>query len=156
MNIARESYALVLVCLADLVSTIFFVSYRSATEGNPLMAYYLSHSLGAFVGIKLVLCLMPLFLMEYARQHRPQSARLGLRVALAGYLFSYVAGVSQLNPAVQPIGRPAPSSVTNARYQHRKVQHDDRAQMALHLATAAVRSDSSGTAAMKFPPREDR
>lgn len=149
MNIARESYALVLICLADLVSTIFFVSYRSATEGNPLMAYYLSHSLGAFVGIKLVLCLMPLFLMEYARQRRPRSARLGLRVALAGYLLSYAAGVSQLNPPDPMIHHSGSPSSACPQYHRPRVGHYAPAQMIPYRLPAR-------TASANLPAPTDR
>lgn len=97
MSISRESIVLMLICLADLASTIFVVNYRHANEGNPLMKYYLDHGLATFVAAKLVLLLMPLFIAEWARQHRPQFVTRSLRVAAAAYLFAYVGGVAQLN-----------------------------------------------------------
>lgn len=97
MSISRESGALTLLCLADLLSTIFCLHYREATEGNPIMAYYLAQGVAAFIFAKFLLSVPPLYLAEYARRHRPRLVRFSLRAALALYLLAYVGGVYQLN-----------------------------------------------------------
>lgn len=86
-----------LIGIVDLVLTIFFVRYRDAAEGNPLMAYYLSKGIPSFVVAKAVLCAVPLFILEYARRHRPRLVKYCMRGAIAAYLGSYTMGVAQMN-----------------------------------------------------------
>ncbi len=96
--IALESYALGAICLLDLATTLFWVSYRNAAEGNPLMAFYLQHGgLPAFIGAKLVLCAMPLFIVEWARRIRPHFAHSLLRVGIVAYVTLYGIGVAHVN-----------------------------------------------------------
>lgn len=97
MGISWESGALSGVCLADLLSTLFWVQYRGAAEGNPLMAFYLAHGIAAFVCAKVLLCVPPLYLAEYARLRSPRFVRLSLRAAFACYLLAYAGGVMSLN-----------------------------------------------------------
>jgi hypothetical protein len=96
--IALESYALAAICLLDLATTLFWVSYRNAAEGNPLMAFYLHHGgVPAFIAAKLVLCAMPLFVVEWARRMRPHFAHSLLRFGIVAYLTLYVLGVVHVN-----------------------------------------------------------
>lgn len=97
-KIAPESWVLALICLADLSTTLFWVSYRDAAEGNPLMNFYLK-SFGpyAFIGAKCILFLMPLLIAEWARRHRPRFVRGALRFCVIGYLACYCLGVAQVN-----------------------------------------------------------
>lgn len=95
---APETFVLAALCLLDLSSTIWWVSYRNASEGNPLMAYYLLHGgTVAFALAKLVLMVMPLFIAEWARRLRPRFVHAALRVGIAGYLGLYALGVVQIN-----------------------------------------------------------
>ena len=97
-KIAPESYVLAAVCLLDLLTTLFWVSYRDAVEGNPLMAFYLHHGgTPAFIAVKVALCALPLFITEWARRTRPQFVRSMLRFGIVAYLALYGAGVAQLN-----------------------------------------------------------
>jgi hypothetical protein len=47
------SYLLITLILIDLIATICWVSSGIANEGNPIMNYYVEHSLVLFAGIKL-------------------------------------------------------------------------------------------------------
>ena len=110
---APESFILAALCLLDLSSTIWWVAYRSASEGNPLMAYYLAH--GGFVGfalVKIVLFIAPLFITEWARQKHPRFVRAALRVGAAAYAGLYLLGVAHVNADGDdsvPLGFPAPA-----------------------------------------------
>ena len=97
MKISRAGIVLTAIGMIDLMTTIFLVNYREASEGNPVMAYYLHQGIPVFIIAKLVLCLGPLYLLEYARRHRPRMVMMSMRVAIAAYLCAYVGGISQLN-----------------------------------------------------------
>ena len=100
-GIAVESYVMASICLADLATTLFWVSYRNASEGNPLMAFFL-HAGGtpAFIAAKLVLFLAPLFIAEWARRRSPRFVRGALRLTILAYLTLYVFGVAQINGGI--------------------------------------------------------
>ena len=88
-NPARESYVLLAACLLDLVLTIWLVSTQRASEGNPLMAFYLKQGWGMLILVKLTLVVLPLFIAEWGRTHRPQFVRRVLRLAIAAYIGIY-------------------------------------------------------------------
>ncbi len=95
---ATESFILAAVCLLDLASTLFWVAYRDASEGNPIMAYYLTHGgTHTFILAKLVLLVMPLLIAEWARLSRPRFVQTALRVGIAAYLGLYGVGVLHIN-----------------------------------------------------------
>lgn len=96
--LAPESLLLAAICLLDLLTTCFWIRYREAAEGNPLMAWYLaSGGTPVFVLVKFVLCALPLFVAEWARQTRPRFVQAALRLTIAAYVMSYGAGVTHLN-----------------------------------------------------------
>ena len=47
------SYLLIFLILADLIATIYWISTGAATEANPIMNYYLRHSIILFAIVKL-------------------------------------------------------------------------------------------------------
>ena len=47
------SYILVFLILTDLLATIYWISTGAATEANPILNYYLGHSVVLFAGVKL-------------------------------------------------------------------------------------------------------
>lgn len=98
--IALESFVLGAICLLDLATTVFWVSYRNASEGNPLMAFYLHRggTLG-FIAAKLVLCVMPLFIAEWARRTNPRFVHSTLRFGIVAYIALYGIGVFHVNQA---------------------------------------------------------
>ncbi len=99
-KIAPESYLLAALCLLDLATTVFWISYRDASEGNPLMSFYLQHGgTSVFIAAKLVLCILPLFIAEWARRTRPRFVQAALRFGIAAYFTLYGLGVMQVNSA---------------------------------------------------------
>ncbi len=96
--LAPESALLAAICLVDLLTTCFWIRYREAVEGNPIMAWYLaSGGTAAFVFIKFALCALPLFVVEWARRTRPRFVQAALRFTIAAYVTSYAVGVAHLN-----------------------------------------------------------
>lgn len=110
--LANESYIILAICLLDLVFTYWLINTKQATEGNPIMSYYLSNGIGMMIAAKMVLIAMPLFVAEWARRYRPRFVRRALRIAIAIYISLYViafvnAGIlaCESNPALQFLGR---------------------------------------------------
>jgi len=90
ITLMKESQVLVAVCLADLLATLLLVGRHHASEGNPLMAYYLSMGLGTFVLVKLGLVILPIFVVEYSKQFAPRFARNLVRLAIVAYVGTYL------------------------------------------------------------------
>ncbi|MDI6827536.1 MAG: DUF5658 family protein [Armatimonadota bacterium] len=83
---AKESYILLAICLIDLMLTIWLVSTQRATEGNPLMAFYLKRGWDSLIIVKTLLVVLPLFIAEWGRIHRPKFVKYVLRFAIVAYL----------------------------------------------------------------------
>jgi hypothetical protein len=89
MRLSREGMVLVALGAVDLATTIYVVKSLGAAEGNPIMSYYLSHSVLAFVCAKAALCLVPIFVLEYARRTQPRLVRFAMRTGIAAYVALY-------------------------------------------------------------------
>lgn len=113
MTLARESKLLIAICLADLTATLVLLKNDAASEGNPLMAFYLTYGVGTFVMAKLTLVILPIFIAEWSRQYRPRFVKLMLRMAIAAYLGVYLALFSAVNlaPVRAQIESPPPPAV---------------------------------------------
>lgn len=127
MRLMRESLILIAIGLVDLWFTLQLIAGRHATEGNPLMAYYLQFGIGAFVIVKLVLLLLPVFVAEWSKLYKPKFVKWMLRGAIAVYLGTYVVGFAVCN--VAPIisernHRPADNTVEQVRIA--EAQHRNR------------------------------
>ncbi len=85
-----ESLALLAVCLADMLSTLYWVHGGAATEANPLMAYWLARGDAHFVAAKLLSFFPLLAVAAYVRPRRPRLIAVSLRAALALYVLIYV------------------------------------------------------------------
>lgn len=97
-KIAPESLILALFCLLDLATTLFWIARHGASEGNPLMAYFLERN-GA-VGFALAKCatfIPPLMIAEWARRTHPRFVHAALRCGIVGYLALYGLGVKHVN-----------------------------------------------------------
>ncbi len=92
-NVSPEAVWIVAICLADLVTTLYWVADRRATEGNPLMATFLHMGVVPFIAAKLHTFVPATILAEWYRSHKPELVTRLLRWVIAGYLFLYVAGV---------------------------------------------------------------
>ena len=89
MTLMRESLVLAAVCLADLLSTLVLVGHQHASEGNPLMGYYLQLGIGVFILVKLMLVVLPVFILEWSKQFVPTFARRVVRIAIVAYIGIY-------------------------------------------------------------------
>ena len=107
----RESVALMVIGIADLVTTLIWVHKSGAIEANPIFSSYLQLGDGWFVASKLLMLICPVFLIEWAHLSRPNFAQMGARFAVLGYIVVYCVGVSGLNhsaSAQQRIKAPVP------------------------------------------------
>jgi hypothetical protein len=100
MKIAKESIVIAVIGIADLVTTVTWVSYHGAQEANPVFAHYLSMGLGWFALMKLVLLVAPIYLLEWARRRRPKFTLNASRFAIGAYCGLYIIGVAHLNPSM--------------------------------------------------------
>ncbi len=89
LKLATESYIILVICLCDLVATIWLVATHRAIEGNPVMAFYLDRGWDVLIGAKLLLVVFPIFIAEWGRRYRPRFVRRMLRLTIAMYLGIY-------------------------------------------------------------------
>jgi hypothetical protein len=89
-KISIESIILALICLADMLSTLFFVSMGYAVEQNPIMAACLRHGPGIFILAKMASFIPFIACIEIYRRHKPTFSRNAARTAIILYLAIYV------------------------------------------------------------------
>jgi len=111
--LCTESWAIILVCTADLLTTIALLSRGLAEEGNPIMRYYLEHGLIPFALAKLVLVAAPVVIIEWGRRHRPRTVKTLARVGVLGYLTLYASMFFTIN---------VPSMMTAARFDKEAIE----------------------------------
>jgi hypothetical protein len=97
MKLSRESVIIFCVGAADLATTLLWTHTHGAEEGNPLFAHYLAMGPFVFAVVKLVMLAAPIFLLEWARNHRPVFTMRAARFGIAAYLVLYGVGVIRLN-----------------------------------------------------------
>lgn len=91
--LAWDSLTLLTICLADMLSTLYFVHAHMAVESNPVMAYWLNMGDGPFCIAKILSFLPLLIVAAHYRQSRPKLVQLSLRGAIVLYLTIYVVAV---------------------------------------------------------------
>lgn len=105
MKIAKESWIIAAIGLADLVTTIIFIRYYGAQEANPLFRDFWRMGLPAFILAKALCVVGPLTLLEWARRREPGFVCWALRLAIVGYVGAYGIGLVTLNePGAQARG----------------------------------------------------
>jgi hypothetical protein len=97
MKIARETWIIAAIGIADLMTTIVFIRNHGAQEANPLFRHYWEMGIPAFIMAKLVCLAGPLLVLEWARRSNPRFVSRALRTAIVGYLSFYIVGYMQLN-----------------------------------------------------------
>jgi hypothetical protein len=102
MKIAKETWIILAIGLADLATTILFIQHRGAEEANPLFKRYWEMGLAVFVGAKIALLVGPLSILEWARTRNPKFVNSALRGAIAAYLVMYGIGFYKLNYGARP------------------------------------------------------
>ncbi len=108
MKLAKESWILVVISIADLIITLVLLT-KGAVEANPWMKSYLIMGVGYFILVKVMFVVGPIAILEWARRHRPQFVKQMSRLAIAAYLTSYFSFMVRYN--VIPLNRSSvPSS----------------------------------------------
>jgi hypothetical protein len=104
MKIIWEIRLLAVICLADLVSTVWLLKTGRAIEANPVMEFYLQHGGSlCFIIMKAFLFLAPIAVLEHIRKTKPQFIRMLFRSYLAAYVLLYGVGSWYVNsPPVTP------------------------------------------------------
>lgn len=122
MQLARETWLLLAIGLADLASTIALARAGLVREANPMMAWYLVHfGVWAFCAAKTALLVCPLVILEWVRQIKPHLGTWALRIALAGYLLLYLGIVWRANEAhIKRIVAPHLHRISRVWQQHEK------------------------------------
>lgn len=97
IKLCTESWVLLSIGSADLISTILFIEKHGASEANPLFKAYWEMGLGAFILAKCICVIGPVLVMEWARRRNPRFVRMAMRTAIVGYALFYGIGVVHLN-----------------------------------------------------------
>lgn len=95
--IAFDTLILVLICLLDLFTTLYFISLDIAIEANPIMAYALSCGVHHFIWVKVCSFLPFVVLIEIYRRQKPFGAMIITRTVWVMYLAMYLYGTLTLN-----------------------------------------------------------
>ena len=90
-RVSIESLILVVVCMMDMLSTLFFVMRGCAVEQNPLMAACLRHSPMTFVVVKLLSFIPFVIAIELYRKKDPAFSRIVCRSAIVLYVVTFTA-----------------------------------------------------------------
>ena len=91
VRVSVESLILVAICLADMLSTLYFVMMGMAVEQNPLMAACINHSPVTFVLVKMASFVPFIIAIELYRRKNPDFAIKACRCAIALYLVTFIA-----------------------------------------------------------------
>ena len=90
--------ALLIIGLADLATTLFWLATGRCVECNPIMAATLQLGLPGFIAVKLCTLAAYVGLMEwYRRRHSPDFARTVGRITLLAYLGIYLVSLLCVN-----------------------------------------------------------
>lgn len=90
---SSEGLWLATVAMADLLTTLYWVSQGQAREGNPFMAQALAAGVGPFITVKLLLTVPAILVLEWYRSRRPDVVRRLQRLTLSAYLMAYSASL---------------------------------------------------------------
>jgi hypothetical protein len=88
-GVSAETGWLAAICLLDLVTTLYWVSQGQATEGNAVMARFLSQGHVPFIVAKLAMFVPALVLAEWYRPRNPELVTRVLRWVALAYLVAY-------------------------------------------------------------------
>ncbi|HUV03699.1 MAG TPA: DUF5658 family protein [Armatimonadota bacterium] len=123
LDLARETYVLLVIYIIDLAVTAWLVLTGQAAEGNPIMSYYMSKGWGILVGMKAVLFVLPIFVLEWCRRYRTIFVHRMLRFAIIVYVGMYVAAfASAAILAQREDASEEPGSNIQQGYSHKNQQ----------------------------------
>jgi len=93
MPITRESLLLILICLADALSTFWLIEGGLAGEMNPVMDWVLSFGWFAFFAVKVATVVLAVGFAEFVRRRDPGFAQRWMRLAVWLYVSVWTIGV---------------------------------------------------------------
>jgi hypothetical protein len=82
-----------IICIADMVSTVYWYTHGKAIEANPVLSYWLNKSVIAFCIAKMTTFVPLLVLCTILRNRYARVITPGLRIAMVAYVVIYVAAV---------------------------------------------------------------
>lgn len=146
MKIARESWVIAAIGIADLITTIIFIRHHGAQEANPLFRLYWEMGLFAFIAAKMACLLGPIVVLEWARKRNPLFVSRALRGAIAAYLIFYGVGFVRLNAPMAYADELRPNTpmafhhIPASYLEHRSFEAPRTASYGLTQAIAANRA----------------
>jgi hypothetical protein len=96
MKISNHSIFLTCIAITDLLVTVVLILSGKFWEANPILSFYLNLSLFAFIFIKLLLILAPIFVLELLRT-KQDNIKNFIKVTSWLYVAFYIGGVSCYN-----------------------------------------------------------
>ena len=145
MKIARETWIIMAIGLADLATTILFIRHHGAEEANPLFKRYWEMGLSVFVLAKIVLLVGPLTVLEWARHRRPQFVSWALRSAIVAYVVMYGVGFARLNTVPRPEVEITDADIPPVTVMPHLSGHFSRALRPAQPTSSITRAAGSGT-----------
>ncbi len=88
----KETWGLILLVLADSMSTYWLITRGYATEFNPIMNWFIQLSWGAFFVVKFLTLGMAVGLAEWYRRQNPVFVKRWLRFGFTAYLTLWLGG----------------------------------------------------------------
>jgi hypothetical protein len=93
MKIMRETWVMGIICLLDLVMTIWLIHAGLAKEANPVMLALLNAGLLWFIAFKFAYTLGPLALLEMVGRRYPTIVRKYMRLGITVYIGFHVVNI---------------------------------------------------------------
>jgi hypothetical protein len=88
--LSAENVALLVVCMADMISTLYWVHAGMAVEDNPVFREWLRRGDGPFIFMKFA-SFMPLIAVStFYRRQRPKLIKNAMRLTVGTYILLYV------------------------------------------------------------------
>ena len=94
MKIMRETRVMAVICLLDLILTIFLLRAGLAREANPIMLAMLNMGLLWFIAFKCAYTLGPLALLEMVGRRYPNVVQRYLRLGITVYVGFHVVNIA--------------------------------------------------------------
>lgn len=88
----KETWGLILLVMADALSTYWLITQGYATEFNPIMDWLIQIGWGAFFSVKFLTLGMAVGLAEWYRRRNPLFVRRWLRFGFTAYLALWLGG----------------------------------------------------------------
>ncbi|MCX7926228.1 MAG: DUF5658 family protein [Fimbriimonadales bacterium] len=88
----KETWGLILLVVADSLSTYWLITQGYATEFNPIMNWFIQLSWSAFFAVKFLALGIAVGLAEWYRRRNPLFVRRWLQFGVVAYLTLWLGG----------------------------------------------------------------